>query len=477
MSNSNPDNSTAIVWFRRDLRLNDNPALLAASKRHKTIFPIFIYDIEQDPTLGAASKWWLHHSLQELSTTFEGKLSFFKGRPSDILQQLIMQTGADTIYWNRLYEPYTEKRDAEIESLLKDNIEVQTFAGHLLHEPSSILKKDGTPYKVFTPFYKQKYLNSDTRVPLFSSETAQFNAELAPSSSRLDELQILPAENIQHQFAQHWQPGERAALNRFEDFLDTGLATYKLERDRPDLPSTSRLSPHLHFGEISIRYIWHTVATMLDSAGFDTNYECFLSELTWRDFSHYLLHHFPELPSKNWSSKFERFPWKNPPYLLEKWQQGQTGYPFVDAAMRELMQTGFIHNRVRMIAGSFLVKHLLVDWREGEKWFWQHLLDADLANNSASWQWVAGSGADASPYFRIFNPILQGHKFDPEGKYTRKLVPELAKLPTKYLFSPWEAPEEILKKAEIVLGSTYPRPIVDHSEARKNALAAFANVK
>jgi deoxyribodipyrimidine photo-lyase len=326
---------------------------------------------------------------------------------------------------------------------------------------------------VFTPFYKNAVAELPSpRTPLPVPSKIDFYPENV-SRLTINGLKLLPNHPWSEKLTPYWQMGEDNAHQRLEDFIDEGLNHYKQGRDFPALNNVSRLSPHLHFGEVSPHQVWHAARLAEPSK----DQEHFMRELGWREFSYHLLYHFPDLPEKNFNNRFDRFPWKENNEFLKRWQQGQTGFPLVDAGMRELWQTGYMHNRVRMVVGSFLVKNLLLHWHHGEAWFWDTLLDADLANNSASWQWVAGCGADAAPYFRIFNPCTQGEKFDPQGKYTRKFVPELAKLPDKYLYHPWDAPAEVLKEAGITLGETYPEPMVDLKASRDRALAAYDLVK
>ena len=448
----------SVFWFRQDLRLDDNPGLIAAAKEG-SVLPIYILDDESAGfhKMGEASRWWLHRSLEKLRSSLEGKLAFFKGDPLTILKKLIDVEGIDHVYWNRCYEPWRIKRDTRI----KEALGAKTFNGSLLWEPWDVLKKDGAPFKVFTPYYKshrapREPLGHPEKLELIETELGE-PIDLLPKSKWIDKLQPL------------WEVGEEGAKKRLEAFIKEGLEYYKGGRDFPARPYVSRLSPHLHFGEISPHFVWRVI----EEVGEDDNTLHFHSELGWREFSYYLLYHFPDLPDKNFQKKFDSFPWKKDPETLRLWQKGQTGVPFVDAAMRELWQTGYMHNRMRMVVGSFLVKNLLIHWHEGEAWFWDCLVDADLASNSASWQWVAGSGADAAPYFRIFNCVTQGEKFDPEGEYTRRYVPELKDLPSKYLFAPWTAPKEVLEKAGVELGKTYPHPIVDLKKSREEALEVF----
>ena len=464
----------AIHWFRQDLRLNDNKSLFEASK-HKNVLPIYILDDcnSKEFRIGSASRLWLHYSLKSLNKSLDGKLSVYSGNPEDILKDILNRYEVEAIYWNRCYEPWRIKRDSEIKANLKKReIEVDTFNSSLLWEPWSIKKDDGTPYKVFTPFYRKGCLNAEKpSSPISKPKDVCFLFD--QHQIGIDKLNLLPSKGWGDKIKSSWNIGEEAAHKRFDQFIEEGLSSYKEGRNVPSKPYVSRLSPHIHFGEISSNQLWYSVR----SIGDDKNIEHFCSELGWREFSYSQLFQNPELPKKNLQSKFDAFPWNDDESLLTAWKKGKTGIPMVDAGMRELWQTGYMHNRVRMIVGSFLVKNLRLHWHHGERWFWDTLFDADLANNSASWQWIAGCGADAAPYFRIFNPVMQGQKFDPNGEYVRQYIPEISSLPNKYLFNPWEASDEILKKASIKLGSTYPFPIVDLKESRELALLAFQSLK
>ena len=470
---------TAIHWFRQDLRLSDNPALDSAAQ-YETLIPIYILDEVNSGEfkMGAASKWWLHQSLTKLNESLDGKLLVYQGNPHEILNKLIEEQEVSYVAWNRCYEPWRIDRDKEIKRNFEDkNVAVESFSASLLWEPWIISKDDGTPYRVFTPFYKKGCLNSEEpRLPAGKVDLSNLYSDDLSSDSITD-LNLLPTIKWYKSFEEEWNPGEIGAEQNLNSFLDSGLLNYKEGRNFPSQEFVSRLSPHLHFGEISPNEVWYRAKTKEGISGIEKSLAHFHSELGWREFSYYLLYHFPDLPNKNFQEKFDIFPWQENEEFLALWQKGNTGYPIVDAGMRELWQTGYMHNRLRMIVGSFLVKNLLIDWRFGERWFWDCLVDADLASNSASWQWVAGSGADAAPYFRIFNPITQGLKFDPEGEYTKKYVPELRDLPNKYLFSPWEAPENILADAGIELGKNYPKPMVDLKLSRETALEAFATTK
>lgn len=470
----------AILWFRQDLRLADNPALTEAAKSGAPVLPVYVLDDENagEWKMGGASRWWLHHSLKALDESLGGKLVLLKGDAFVQISALAQEVGAKTVYWNRCYEPWRVRRDKLIKQTLKDmDIEAESFNGSLLWEPWDVLKSDGTPYKVFTPFYRKGCLSKEPpREPL----PVPKNMALATyeNSLPLAKLGLLPTKpRWDKKMEPYWEIGEKGAMKALRHFIGHGLKDYKEGRDIMAGGHISRLSPRLHFGEVSPNQVWYESAKAGDKKGLQKDIDHFHSELGWREFSYGLLYYFPDLPKKNLQPRFDAFPWdKNDKHLLA-WQHGQTGYPVVDAAMRELWETGFMHNRARMVVGSFLVKHLLLHWRHGEDWFWDCLVDADLPNNSASWQWIAGSGADAAPYFRIFNPVTQGEKFDPDGAYVRKYVPELKNMPDKFLHHPWDAPADILKKAGVELGKTYPRPIVDHAEARERALAAFAETR
>ena len=464
----------AIHWFRQDLRLSDNPALTRAAQ-HGSVLPVYILDDVHAGAyaMGGASRWWLHHSLKALNAALGATLSVYRGSPQAVLQDLVARFDVEAMYWNRCYEPWRIERDTRLKAYLtSQGVAVYTCNGSLLWEPWHIKKEDGTPYKVFTPFYRKGCLKADApRVPLPKPEGVRYVRDQGQVG--IDQLDLLPKVDSAAQLGPQWRVGEAGAQQRFQAFIGEGLPSYKHGRNLPAKPYVSRLSPYLHFGEISPNQLWYTVREVGD----DSNIDHFCSELGWREFSYSQLYHNPALPHKNLQAKFDGFPWVVHTERLRAWQQGQTGVPMVDAGMRELWQTGYMHNRVRMIVGSFLVKNLLLHWHHGERWFWERLVDADLANNSASWQWVAGCGADAAPYFRIFNPVSQGQKFDPEGSYVRKFMPEIAALPDRYLFSPWEAPARTLEDAGVTLGTTYPKPIVDLKLSREAALAAFQSLK
>ena len=456
---------TALVWFRQDLRLHDNPALIYAVHNGYAVIPVFILDDVNAGMWkhGGASRWWLHESLKALNASLDGKMVFRTGDAAKIIPELFKDTKAEAIFWNRCYEPWRIARDKSIKENL--DIEVESFNAAMLWEPWTVKKDDGTPYKVFTPYYRRGCLKTEPPEPQPApSKFVDFK-----NTGALEDLTLIPKIHWYEDMAQTWTPGEAGALERLNTFLNAGLKNYKEDRNRPDFENVSRLSPHLHFGEISPRTAWHRARLAGMAQGLETDLDCFCSELGWREFSTYLLYHFPALPWENLQNRFDDFDWTDhDSEELRRWQRGQTGIPIVDAGMRQLWQTGWMHNRVRMIVASLLVKNMLTHWHQGALWFWDTLVDADLANNSASWQWVAGCGADAAPYFRIFNPVTQGEKFDPKGDYVRRYVPELADMPDKYLHEPWKSPNP---------PANYPAPIVDLKKSRERALEAFGKTK
>lgn len=473
-----------LVWLRRDLRVDDQPALSAAAERGAVV-PVFIWapEEERDWSPGAASRWWLHGSLAALGQELKrrgSRLIFRHGPSESSLRALVAETGASAVYWNRCYEPAAQRRDARVESALRAaGVEVADFNGSLLFEPRETLNKQGRPYRIFTPFYRACLALPSPERPRAAVRDLP-SPRRWPKSLKLDELQLQPRIDWAAGLRAAWSPGAKGAIDRLDDFLQQGLAGYVEGRDRPGVEGVSRLSPHLHYGEISPRRLWHAVCELLATrqgrrrraAG-----EAFLRQSLWREFAAHQLFHFPAMPTEPLAAGFAKFLWRNDPRALRAWQRGLTGYPLVDAGMRQLWISGWMHNRVRMIAGSFLVKHLLLPWQAGARWFWDTLVDADLANNAFGWQWVAGCGADAAPYFRIFNPIAQGRRFDAGGRYVRRWVPELSNLPDKWIHEPWAAPPETLAKAGVELGRNYPKPIVEHAAARARALEAFASMR
>lgn len=468
-----------IVWFRQDLRLSDNPALTAAA-RHGPVIPLFIYDdtLDKISPSGSASAWWLRESIQQLNNSIGGRLLVSRGNAQTVLTELIAHSGASAVYWNRIYDPDGILRDTQIKhSLTESGIDVNTSNGSLLREPWTVLKPDGSPYRVFTAFYRRGYSDQpDHDKPIPQRESIEWFDGLKMGLPEVN-LEIPPGEAWSSKFNTFWTPGEKGAECATDRFLRNGLKGYQVGRDFPARQSISRMSPYLHFGEVSSRQLLHNTMAVGLAEGLEEDIACFHRELVWRDFCAYQLFHFPALPRKNLQQHFDRFPWRKDDSSLRLWQKGLTGFPIIDAAMRELWETGFMHNRQRMVTASFLVKNLMIDWREGERWFRHCLLDADLASNSANWQWVAGCGLDAAPYFRIFNPLTQSKKFDAEGHYIRRFVPELANLPDRHIHYPAEAPAEVLKTANVQPGRDYPLPICDLKETRQSALDAFASIR
>jgi deoxyribodipyrimidine photo-lyase len=442
--------AVTLVWFRLDLRLADNPALAAAAMRGGHVLPIFIWAPEEegDWPPGAASRWWLHQSLRSLDAALRRlgvHLILRRGPSLEALRSLVRESGADAVFWNRRCEPELRARDFRVQkALLSDGLSVRTFNSALLFEPEKITNRSGKPFRVFTPFWRTCLKAVPDSVPA-PVPTLQKTRPLP--SLQLDELALEPSVDWAKGLRATWRPGEAGALSMLRRFREKALADYPEGRDRPAAPGTSHLSPHLHFGEISPLRVWAECSTDRGIAS-----KAFIRQLGWREFAHHLLCHFPHTADTPMRPQFLRFPWQLDPRRLKAWQEGRTGYPMVDAGMRELWATGWMHNRVRMIAGSFLVKDLLLSWLEGARWFWDTLVDADLANNTLGWQWVAGCGADAAPYFRIFNPAAQAEKFDSQGDYIRRWIPEI------------DTPG-------------YPRPIVNHAQARERALDALAAIK
>ena len=473
--------SPLIVWFRSDLRIDDNPALKTAIESGQPVLPVFILDDESEGKWkpGGASRWWLHHALEDLRgelDELELKLVLQSGDSRDELFALIENVDACGVYWNRRYEPRAIERDRRIKAELRSKgYDAKSFNASLLFEPHEVENKSGNPFKVFTPFWKH-CLAKDISKPLSRpATTARGCRMVAVGGVSLESLELLPKIEWDEGFYEQWDPTMKGAKRRLGEFVENAAADYGDHRDRPELDGTSRLSPFLHFGQIGPRQIWEAFrgANLLDDAGARK----YLAEIGWREFSYHLMFHFPDTTEYPLRREFEDFPWQFDEAGFDAWRKGQTGYPFVDAGMRQLWATGWMHNRVRMVAASFLVKHLRIHWKRGAEWFWDTLVDADLASNTQGWQWTAGCGADAAPYFRVFNPYGQGERFDPEGDYIRQWLPELRKLSAKQIHRPWEASETVLRKAGVVLGKDYPFPMVEHSEARRLALAAWKELR
>jgi deoxyribodipyrimidine photo-lyase len=481
MKSTTSNQSTALVWFRRDLRLLDNPALEVAATHHHRVVPVYVHqpDDEQPWSPGAASRWWLHHSLQALADQLQANglgLHIISGEPGMVLEKLSTELGADAVYWNRCYEPQQRVHDEDISKRLRNaGLQVKTFNASLLFDPWQIERKDGGAYRVFTPYHR-----ACLRQGISNPTESRYKIFDHPSPAKgmnIDALDLVPYNNWWKKLEPNWTPGEASALRSLDEFIANRLDGYVNQRDMLAEPATSRLSPHLHFGEISPRVIWYRLESALHDvetgAAHCAAVEAFQRQLIWRDFAHHLLYHFPQSSSQALNTRYADFPWEENDELLMAWQSGRTGIPLVDAGMRELWQTGTMHNRARMITASFLSKNLNISWLHGARWFWDTLVDADLANNTFGWQWAAGCGADAAPYFRIFNPARQGERFDAEGNYVRRWLPELADLRSRYIHQPWLAPLTELKQAGVSLGENYPRPIVDLSESRTSAIQRY----
>ncbi|HSR51070.1 MAG TPA: deoxyribodipyrimidine photo-lyase [Acidobacteriota bacterium] len=477
---------TVLVWLRQDLRLADNPALETACREASQVVPVFLWAPGEHGAWapGGASRWWLHQSLQSLDRSLRSKgsqLILRKGSDSlRMLQELFEESGAEAVYWNRLYEPLAVKRDKSIKAALKERgLEARSFKAGLLFEPWEVETASGGPYQVYTPFSKQLF----ERTPPPPAVEPPANLKPPgrwPDSAPLQALELEPRYDWAGGLERAWNPGEEGAFRQLARFEGEGLDRYHNLRNRTDLSGVSRLSPHLHHGEISPRQVWHSVLQAqqaADSRQLSRGAWGYLRQVLWREFAYHLLFHFPHTAEEPLREKYQEFPWVKDEEALQAWQRGRTGYPMVDAGMRQLWETGWMHNRVRMIVASFLVKDLLIHWVEGARWFWDTLVDADLANNTLGWQWTAGCGADAAPYFRIFNPVSQGQSHDPQGEYVRRWVPELSQLSKRWIHQPWEAPQEVLEEAGVRLGQDYPRPMVDHQEARKRALSALDEMK
>jgi deoxyribodipyrimidine photo-lyase len=490
MSRADDDSPTSaaerasIVWFRDDLRLADNPAFTAATERGGPVVPVYILDDESPGIrpLGGAARWWLHGSLQRLGEALDKRgtpLILRRGPARDVIRDLIRECGAGAVFWNRRYGLAGRDVDTAIKAAgAADGVEMHSFGAALLFEPWTITTSSGDPFSVFTPFWRSCLTRGEPRAPLPVPPLAP--AHPGPiASDPLDDLALLPTRP-------DWagglraanDPGEAAALRRLRGFVRDDLAFYADRRNDPAVRGTSRLSPHLRWGEVSPFQVWHAVMTEARADAADENLQkattAFLGEIGWREFCYHQLFHSPDLARRNLNARFDAFEWKDAdPAVLRAWQFGRTGFPLVDAGMRALWRDGTLHNRVRMVVASFLIKNLRIDWREGEAWFWDTLVDADEANNAANWQWVAGSGADAAPFFRVFNPVLQSHKFDAEGDYIREYVPELAHVPAPKVHEPWTLQQDLVAKAEGEDGGGYPAPIVDLAASRREALAAY----
>jgi deoxyribodipyrimidine photo-lyase len=467
---------TTLVWFREDLRLHDNPALDHAAQTAERVIPVYLHTPGEagEWAPGGASRWWLHHSLRALDKDLQQAGSGLVLRQGDsalaLLQALLRETGADSVAWNRLYTPWAIARDRQIRAALtQQGIAVHSFRASLLFEPQSVVKDNGEPYRVFTAFWKRCQAQ-----PLYQSPCAtpeRIRSDALARGSALEQLGLLPCIPWDRGFYPQWTPGEAGAHAQAEAFFADDVEEYDTARDIPGVSGTSRLSAHLHFGEISPRVLMNRAVQALDEVATPAARQSvtrFMAELGWREFAAHILYHFPDSAVTSMDARFAQFPWAEPEAeVLQRWQQGRTGFPVIDAGLRELWHTGWMHNRVRMLVASFLVKNLRLHWLHGARWFWDTLVDADLASNSLGWQWVAGCGTDAAPYFRIFNPVLQGSKFDRNGEYVRRWVPELEHLDRRYIHEPWQAP----------VRPDYPAPLLDLGETREQALAAFRSLR
>ncbi|MDX2110979.1 MAG: deoxyribodipyrimidine photo-lyase [Verrucomicrobiota bacterium] len=478
--------TATIHWFRHDLRIEANAGLARSVATGMAVVPVYIYTPAEEGKWapGGASRWWLHHALADLDAQLRALGSRLVLRTGDSLEALLAlarETGARNVTWSRRYEPEIIARDGRVKQGLRDaGLEVVSENSSLLREPHRVVNQTGKPFRVFTPFFKHCIQQSGASEKAFADDLSKVDVMHLkhpanwPVSEPLESLELLPKVPWDAGFYSAWKPTHAGALARLGRFIDTAVTDYDEDRNLPALDGTSRLSPYLHFGQLGPAQVLHALRerTSLETKGAHQ----FLAELYWREFAYHVLYHFPVTPEHCMRPEFANFDWAPDTGILQSWKEGQTGYPIVDAGMRQLWETGWMHNRVRMIVGSLLVKHLLQPWQSGAAWFWDTLVDADLANNTLGWQWIGGCGADAAPYFRVFNPMLQGEKFDPEGDYVRRYVPELARLPVAYIHQPWEAPASVLAQSGVILGKTYPRPLIDHATGRKRAIAAFARM-
>lgn len=477
-----------IVWFRQDLRLADNPALRRAAQADAPLVALYIHEeVGDDHWLPrAAGRYWLHHALEILDNQLQklgNRLILKRGDPLKVLPQLVKELSAETLLWNRRYEPAGAARDRAVEGKLAEmDVQVEKFNGRLLREPWEVKREGDQPVRVFTPFWKKCIRDWEPDQPLPAPKQLPHPPKV--TGLALKDLKLLPVDEARwdSKLDRHWKIGEQAGQQRLRDFVSKkGVDEYGGARNALPTNGTSTLSPYLAWGHISPRQIWHAVKEKIGSstanAALKTSSHPFTRQLFWREFSYSMLVHFPHTPDEPLREEFAHFPWRDDRELFRRWSRGRTGFPIVDAGMNQLWEEGWLHNRSRMIVASFLVKDLMIHWQDGARWFWDTLVDADLADNTMGWQWVAGCGADSAPYFRIFNPLSQAQRFDPEGEYVRRYVPELAKLPKQFIHTPWEASREELDKAGVELDGNYPRPMVDHAKTRQQALDNYAAMR
>ncbi|HNQ23636.1 MAG TPA: deoxyribodipyrimidine photo-lyase [Phycisphaerae bacterium] len=474
-----------IVWFRLDLRVADHAGLVAAAATHAPVLPVYVWapQDEGDWAPGSAARWWLHHSLRRLDgqlRSLGSRLLVRAGRAAGVLATLARESRAGALFFHRRIEPDLIRQETAVQRALADlGVAVHGLHDATLFLPEELRTRGGEAYRVYTPFWRACRARREPAAPLRTPSSLTAPRQW-PHSLTIDALGLLPRVDWTAGLAEAWQPGAEGARRRLRGFLRGAARHYATGREQPGQAGTSRLSPHLHFGEVSVRTVWHAVrkrGRLSAKPGAGQHLDAYLRQLGWREFAYHLLYHFPHTTSEPLRTEFTRFPWTADPRRLRAWQRGETGYPLVDAGLRELWHTGWMHNRARMVVASFLVKHLLISWQEGARWFWDTLVDADLANNTLGWQWAAGCGADAAPYFRIFNPVTQSERFDPQADYLRRWLPELARLPDGWIHSPWAAPVDVLRNAGVRMGETHPAPLVEHNDARRRALAAWRRLR
>ena len=469
--------NTALVWIRDDFRIQNNDALTYATNQHDAVTAVFIFNSNIFDHKREAQKWWVSKSLENFKSDLKKLnigLEIIKDDEINFFSK-IKSNSKISVYWNKVYEPNELEKDKKIGTdFSKKNIDFKFFKGNVLNEYNKITKNDGTPFKVYSPFWRnaeQFYLE---RLPDKINKVKKCKKINTLFKNQIKSEDILPKSDWYKKFEKYWEPSEQKAHENLDNFVNKSILNYGVDRDFPSIKGTSLLSPYIRNGQINVGDIWQKCKKLKSN---NVSIKKYTNEIGWREFSHSLINYFPQMLKGNLRKEFDKFPWVNNSKFLNAWKKGMTGYPIVDAGMRELYETGWMHNRIRMVVGSFLVKHLRINWKEGEKYFRNCLLDFNEANNVAQWQWVAGCGADAAPYFRIFNPILQGEKFDKQGDYVKKWVPELSKVPLKFIHKPWEMEKKYQEAINTIIGSDYPMPIVIHEKARADALSAFQSIK